>query len=37
MLFQQIRNRLSLVKFRFCQGRSAVEIGGVDIGAVRNQ
>ena len=37
MLFQEICHRLSLMKFRFRQWGSAVEIGRVDISAVRDQ
>ena len=37
MLFQEIRHRLSLVKFRFREWRPAVEIGGVDISAMRDK
>ena len=37
MLFQEICHRLSLMKFRFREWRSAVEIGSVDISATRDQ
>ena len=37
MLFQEICHRFGLMKFRFRQWRSAVEIDSVDISAVRDQ
>ena len=37
MLFQEICHGLGLVKFSFSQRRSAIEIGGVYVGAVRDK
>jgi hypothetical protein len=37
MLFQEICHGFGLMKFSFRQWRSAVEIGGVDVSAVRDQ
>jgi len=36
MLFQEVCHRLGFVKFRFRKWGSAIEIGSVDISAVRD-
>ncbi|HXD34470.1 MAG TPA: hypothetical protein VN643_25345 [Pyrinomonadaceae bacterium] len=37
VLYQQVRNRLGFVKFRFLQRRTTVEIFGVDVSAMGDQ